>query len=325
MRLKTFTANTMSEAMARVREALGEDAIIVSAEEVDGGTQVLAAIESEEPAMLSDDEASDAIHMALVNHGIVPRIAERLVRAAASLGIDNDVRALAAALDSSYRFAPITAGRIALVGPPGAGKTVTCAKLATRAVLAGHAVQVVTADTVRAGAVEQLAALTRILGLDLYGAEQPDELDTILAESPPDALVIIDMPGVNPYLEHELDEVAAFVRAAPVEPVLVLPAGGDVYDMVEMARGFARLGCQRFIPTRVDMAHRLGGLVAIADAAKLAFAEVGISASVADGLRPLSAVGLARLLLPAPEPAPRAEAPAATAAEPALEPVRVAS
>jgi flagellar biosynthesis protein FlhF len=57
------------------------------------------------------------------------------------------------------------------------------------------------------------------------------------------------------------------------------------------------------VPTRVDMAHRLGGLIAIADAAKLGFSEVGLSASIADGLRTLSPVSLARLLLPLPEPA----------------------
>jgi flagellar biosynthesis protein FlhF len=323
MRLKTFTAKTMSEAMALVRGELGDDAIIVSAEEADGGTRVLAAIESEDLPMLGDAEASDAIHMALVNHGVVPRIAERIVAAAASLGVDNDVRALAAALDSFYRFAPITGGRIALVGPPGAGKTVTCAKLATRAVLAGQPVQVVTADTVRAGAVEQLAALTRILGVDLYGAEKPDELQDILAESSEDALVIIDTPGINPYVDSEFEEIAALVNAVPVEPVLVLPAGGDIYDMVEMARSFARLGCQRLVPTRVDMAHRLGGLVAIAETARLAFAEIGLSPSVADGLRPLGPVGLARLLLPLPEPTPQA-APAEPPS-PLLEPVRVAS
>jgi flagellar biosynthesis protein FlhF len=300
MRLRNFTAPSMTEAMALVREELGADAIIVSAESVDGVTSVLAAVETEEMPPAGGDAFADAIHMALVNHGVLPRLSERLVLAAASLGADTAVRALAAALDGLVRFQPITTGRIALVGAPGSGKTLTCAKLATRAVLAGDPVQVVTTDTVRAGATEQLAALTRILGLDLFVAGSPEELQRFVSTVPADDLVLIDTAGTNPYVDAERDEVAELVAAAAAEPVLVLPAGGDVYDTVEMARAFAAIGCRRLLPTRVDMAYRLGSLLSAADAVQLAFAELGLSASVADGLKKVSAVALARLLLPDP-------------------------
>jgi flagellar biosynthesis protein FlhF len=313
MRLRNFTASSMAEAMALVREALGADAIIVSAESEGGLTSVLAAVETEEPPPAEGDPFTDAIHMALVNHGVLPRLSERLVLAAASLGADTGVRALAAALDGLFRFQPLTAGRAALVGPPGAGKTLTCAKLATRAVLAGDPVQVVTTDTVRAGATEQLASLTRILGLELLVAGSPEELRRFLATAPDDELVLIDTAGTNPYVKTECDELAALVDAAGAEPVLVLPAGGDVYDTVEMARAFAALGCRRLVPTRVDMAIRLGALLSAADAVPLAFAEFGLSASVADGLCKVTPVALARLLLPdppedaAPQPFPDTE------------------
>jgi flagellar biosynthesis protein FlhF len=305
MRLRNFTASSMTEAMALVRNELGADAIIVSAETVDGVTSVLAAIETEEPAPEGGDEFSDAIHVALVNHGVLPRLAERLVLAAAHLGANTDVRALGAALDGIFRFAPVTTGRVALVGPPGSGKSLTCAKLATRAVLAGNPVQVITTDTVRAGATEQLASLTRILGVELLVAGSPEELRRFISDAPAEDLVLIDTAGTNPYLDAERDELAALIEAAAAEPILVLPAGGDVYDTVEMAREFARIGCRRLLPTRVDMAHRLGALLSAADAVQLAFAELGLSASIADGLKPLTPVTLARLLLPdPPEAAP---------------------
>ena len=63
--------------------------------------------------------------------------------------------------------------RMILLGPPGAGKTLTAAKLAARLCLAGHRPMVITADGRRAGAVEQLAAFTRLLDLDLMVAPHP--------------------------------------------------------------------------------------------------------------------------------------------------------
>jgi flagellar biosynthesis protein FlhF len=306
MRLRTFTAPSMTEAMALVRSELGADAIIVSAESEGGVTSVLAAIETEEAPPAGDDPFIDTIHTALINHGVLPRLSERVVLAAASLGADTEIRALAAALDGLFRFQPVTTGRIALVGAPGSGKTLTCAKLATRAVLAGDPVQVVTTDTVRAGASEQLAALTRILGLELLVAGSPDELRRFVSMAPDEDLVLIDTAGTNPYVDAERDELAELVAAAAAEPVLVHAAGGDVYDTVEMARAFSAIGCRRLLPTRVDMAWRLGSLLSAADAAQLAFAEIGLSASVADGIRKVTPVTLARLLLPDP---PEADAP----------------
>jgi flagellar biosynthesis protein FlhF len=315
MRLRSFTASSMSEAMALVRSELGADAIIVSADTADGITSVIAAVETEDAAPQGGDAFTEAIHAALVNHGVLPRLCERLVMAAACLGADTQVRALGAALGGLFRFKPIGSGRVALVGPPGSGKSLTCAKLATRAVLAGDPLRIITTDTVRAGATEQLASLTRILGIELLVAGSPDELRRFVAAAAPDDLVLIDTPGTNPYLDDELGEVAAFVEAAAAEPVLVLGAGGDVYDTVEMARSFAAIGCRRVVPTRVDMAHRLGSLLSAADAAQLAFAELGISASVADGLKKMSPVALARLLLADPLPQEAADKPVLDSAQ----------
>jgi flagellar biosynthesis protein FlhF len=325
MRLRSFVAKNMTEAMALVKEALGPDAIIVSAEPVDGGVRIITTTETDE-APPNGNATSDAVHIALINHGVMPRLAERLALMAAGLGAENAILALAAALNSLMRFNPISTGRFALVGSPGAGKTQTCAKLATRAVLAGFPVQVITTDTVRAGATEQLAAQTRVLGLDLLVADGPDELKSATATAGLD-LVLIDTPGINPYLDDDREELSAIVEAASAEPVLVLPAGGDIYDTTEMARAFAELGCRRLIPTRLDMAHRLGGLLAASDTAQLAFAEFGVSPSVADGLRSGTPAHLARLLLPEPIPATSAE-PAPTPAstpEPAPEVEKAAS
>ena len=72
-----------------------------------------------------------------------------------------------------------------LVGPPGAGKTLTVARLATRLVMAGITPMVITADGKRAGATEQLAAFTRLLGISLIVASHPVTLGRALTRRQP--------------------------------------------------------------------------------------------------------------------------------------------
>jgi len=113
-------------------------------------------------------------------------------------------------------------------------------------------------------------------------------------------LLLIDTPGVNPYSAGDRRELAALIDACDCEPLLVLPAGSDAVDAVEMARAFQDLGCRRFIATRLDMVRRLGSILAIADRLALGFAEAGTGPEIATGLTQVTPVALARLLLPPP-------------------------
>jgi flagellar biosynthesis protein FlhF len=178
---------------------------------------------------------------------------------------------------------------------------VSIAKLATRAVLAGRPVRLVTADTVRAGGIQQLQAFADILGISLHTADNPDRLAPVAVGSAGE-LTLIDSPGVNPYSAGDRRELAELIAASAAEPVLVMAAGGDAVDTAEMAEVFRDLGCSRVILTRLDMAHRLGSAVAAADTLGLAFGEAGVSPAIADGLRPFTPAVLASLLLSAARP-----------------------
>ncbi len=315
MRLRSFTAKTMREAMTQVREAMGDDAIIISTHRNarGGGIQITAAIDPARsggekaetaPPPLNRAELAERLARTLAWHGIPSRLVERLSLDALALPTGDPELALAGALDSAFRFQPLkreTRRPLMLVGPSGVGKTVTIAKLAAQATLAGETVTVVTTDALRAGGYEQLDAFIRLLNRPLFTADTPDELAAVVHRAGPSGHVLIDTPGVNPFKSGELDTTREFTAATNAEPVLCLPAGGDAVEAGEIAVAFQLAGVRRMIATRLDAARRIGGLLAAADTALLAFAAATVSASVAQGMHAMSAKSLAQLLLRDPD------------------------
>ncbi|HYC13841.1 MAG TPA: AAA family ATPase [Stellaceae bacterium] len=305
MHLRNYTAPTIQEAMALVRQELGPDAIIISTDDdPEDGARVTAALERAEPDIdetYATADVTDILSEALAAGGVPVPLAEKLLMASLTFDTEDEISALSGALAATFSFAPVPEqGRtrpLLMVGPPGAGKTMTVAKLAARAVIARRPVRVIAADTVRAGAIEQIAAVARILGISLTTAESGGRLALAVASAAPEELVLIDGFGINPYNAADRRELAALIAAAGAEPMLVLAAGGDALDTVEIARIFRDLGCSRMTATRLDLTSRLGSLLAAADAAKLAFAEAGTAPEIADGLLPLDPLLLARRLL----------------------------
>jgi flagellar biosynthesis protein FlhF len=315
MRLKTFSAGTMDEAMRRVRQELGDDAVILSTKR-DGrsGVLVTAGLEDEPLAQASisqprdlprNDTAAldglDRIAARLEFNNVPAAIADRLLNAAAELSTENPTLALAAALDAQFAFAPLIDEAPALpllfIGPPGAGKTSSLAKLAIRARLAGVAVGAVSCDMLRAGAEAQLATYTRRLDIPAFRARDAQTLTRALASLPSEGLRLIDSAGSNPQSESDLAEISTLIAAGDAEPILVLAAGGDPAETADQARIYARLGARRLIVTKLDTVRRLGSLLAAAAAGGLALCEFGLSPQIGDGLVPMNPVSLARLLM----------------------------
>lgn len=310
MRLRTFDAPTISEAMRMVRTELGEDAIIVSTESERGRrpARVVAAIEDDPPIPLvstplntNDLPADEAIERALAFHGLPSPLIQQMLDAAREFLAEGALLALSASIDTVVGFQPLceqTQSRpILLFGPPGAGKTLSAAKLLLRARQAGRPAAAISTDVARAGGIEQLEAFTRILDLPLESAASPREMAAMVADIS-DRLVVVDTAGANLFDETDLDTLAHLAIAAGAEPVAVFAASGDVAETVELAAQAASIGCRRMLVSRIDIARRLGSLITAAEASGLALADVGVSPQVADGLTPLNPVSLARLLMP---------------------------
>ena len=276
MRLKLYRAPGVAEAMARVRAEMGLDALILATRQVADGVELTAALEVEDEDPPPDPERQRQ----LAWHGVPERLAERLQGPLPA--------ALAAALPFGRLDLDGAAKPLLLAGPPGAGKTLSVARLATRFVMAGSSPLIITADGRRAGATEQLAAFTRLLGLTLIVASHPATLARALLRRQPGAPVLLDAPGTDPSDPAQSDEIAGLAATADAVTALVLPAGLDPGESADLAAAFAASGATLLIATKMDLARRFGGVLAAADAGRLAFAEAGVGPGAADGLTELT-------------------------------------
>jgi flagellar biosynthesis protein FlhF len=327
MRVKSFEAATMAQAMERVRVELGEYAILLSSEAGAGGkgVRVTAALEEDdggwkapaetlgfsappEPAVAEAPTPSPRAHLLrqcqeILGFHSVPldlhaRLEESLSRAAGSGSV---TECFTQAFAHHYRFTPIavrlSSEAVMLVGPPGVGKTITIAKLAAQTALAHIPTLVVTTDSERAGGVAQLKSFTDLLKVPLVVAETSEKLRKILATTDKRHAVFIDSGGVNPYHAGALQELGKLVAAGAIEPILTCSAGMDCAEAAELATSFRYLGAERLLITKVDTARRYGSLLTAADSAGLSFAGISRRPFVGDEVETLTAAGLAELVL----------------------------
>lgn len=279
MHLRIIRAETMAEALRMARAELGAEALILSSRRIKGGVELTAA--SEPPA---DEPAPVPLEPIRVR----PAGAPHEVSLLAAHGVP-------AALAGALADAPPGGGRLAfqplklaagqppilLAGPPGAGKTLTAAKLAARLCACGVRPMIITADGRRAGAIEQLAAFTKLLDLDLMVAPHPATVARALARRG-QVPAIIDGAGLDPFAPAEAELIAATAAAAAATLVLVLPANLDAEEAAAIAAAHVRLGASHLIATRLDQARRVGAVVAAA-AQGLAIAGFGTGPGAADG------------------------------------------
>ncbi|MDR0735709.1 MAG: flagellar biosynthesis protein FlhF [Zoogloeaceae bacterium] len=144
-------------------------------------------------------------------------------------------------------------GVYALMGPTGVGKTTTTAKLAARCVLRHGAskVALVTTDSYRIGAYEQLRIYGRILGVTVYLAKDAEELRQILNELAHKHMVLIDTMGMS-QKDKLVAELNAMLANSAVRRLLLLSAtarGDTLDDVVRAYRGGDLSGC---ILTKID-------------------------------------------------------------------------
>jgi flagellar biosynthesis protein FlhF len=154
---------------------------------------------------------------------------------------------------------------VVLVGPTGVGKTTTIAKLAARAKLAeGRRIGLVTLDTFRIAAVDQLQKYAGIIGLPLAVAADPVELQAAVKSLARDGaeVVFVDSAGRSQRDELKMAELREFLGALPgAEVHLVLSTTTHPKTVRSVAERFTAAGYRRVILTKLDEAASFGALL----------------------------------------------------------------
>jgi flagellar biosynthesis protein FlhF len=188
---------------------------------------------------------------------------------------------------------------IALVGPTGVGKTTTVAKLAANFKLAhGVRVGLVTVDTYRIAAVEQLKTYAEIIDLPLSVVNDPAEMPRALDELGAVDLVFIDTAGRSPRDEVKIRELGEFLlQARPDEVHLVLSAVAGHRSLRAALDRFASVQVDRLILTKLDEADSLGGVLAVLGLSNRPVSYLTTGQAVPDDIEPADRRRLARLIL----------------------------
>lgn len=158
-------------------------------------------------------------------------------------------------------------GVYALVGPTGVGKTTTVAKLAARAVLRHGAAKValVTTDTYRIGAQDQLRIYGRILGTPVFAVRDENDLEMTLSDLSGRHLVFIDTVGMSQRDKRLAEQVALLCgEQRDVKRLLLLGAPSQGVTLEEVARAYSGPGLIGCILTKIDEALTYGPVLDVA-------------------------------------------------------------
>jgi flagellar biosynthesis protein FlhF len=158
----------------------------------------------------------------------------------------------------------VSGGIMAIVGPTGAGKTTTIAKLAARWCMrhGSQDLALVSTDGYRIGAREQLMTYARILGAPMHAANGGRDLARVLERLKSKKLILIDTAGMGPHDVRLTEQLAALqLGAARARVLLALPAQGEGHALEEIVQAFARLNPVACILTKVDEAASLGAVI----------------------------------------------------------------
>jgi len=150
-----------------------------------------------------------------------------------------------------------------VVGPTGVGKTTTIAKLAANMTFAeGKSVALITLDTYRVSAAQQLRTFAEIIGIPISVVFNCADLKESIRHYRDKDIIFVDTAGRSPYNEENMEELRQFIEAArPDETILVLSVTTDSSDLVSIFKRFDDIGVDKVIFTKLDEARHYGQIL----------------------------------------------------------------
>jgi len=229
-----------------------------------------------ESATARIDPQLESYRSELLAHGASPGVVDRWLRSANSFAANVDEieqprwlehlqRSVARELKIAgpIRTQPGDRHVVALVGPTGVGKTTTIAKLAAGfRIEQKRRVGLVTIDTFRIAAVQQLKAYAEIMDLPMEVVEQPEQMSSAMDNLGDVDLVLIDTAGRSPRNDVRIDQLVELLRAAkPDETHVVLSATCSADAVRTVLEGFAHARPTAAILTKLDEASQTAGVL----------------------------------------------------------------
>jgi flagellar biosynthesis protein FlhF len=328
MRLKSFFANTIEEAIGLARQELGPDAMLVNSKRTGAEAQhlgmyeVVVCGETEERGRRKTPEGETELGKdgrsgaSRPFTGAAEKLSQdvweirqqmeklaltlaRSGRGPGSVAFDPELsRAFTALTDAeldtelAYDIvgklsSPVTAGTlrselaklvtadsalgnegaparaVALIGPPGSGKTSALVKLAVQqGIGAGRSVEILTTDTFRIAAAEELRSYAAILGIGCQVLETPAGLARAITEFRTKDLILIDTPGLCQAEWAACEELAELMSAhGSIDAHLVLSASMRAADLRRIAEQYSIFRPRKLLFTHMDETQTFGPLV----------------------------------------------------------------
>ena len=188
--------------------------------------------------------------------------------------------------------------RVSLIGATGVGKTTTIAKLAAEAIQSGARVALVTIDTYRIAAVEQLKVYGDIMGLPVEVVLSPEQLQEAFRRHRDKDLILIDTAGRSPQDQLRIEELNEFLgQGAGVENCLVLAATTDERLQQRTLQAFSKLPLSRLIFTKLDETDRCGALINLPTSSNLPLAYLTNGQKVPEDIMLAEAQKVAELVM----------------------------
>ncbi|HMQ21263.1 MAG TPA: hypothetical protein PKE00_02170 [Planctomycetota bacterium] len=319
MILRRIVAPSMAKALERVQRELGPDALIVGTDREDECAVVYARRAETSPVAQAPTKRApravtpiEALEAQLSEAAVSKPVQAAVLRAVGGLDsqlVKRGSRALPGIarriLAGLFRTERLRGKRIALVGPTGVGKTTTIAKLAARDALErGRSTAIITTDTYRVAAVEQLRAFADMMDLPFRVAFTPQDLREALDAFADRDRVWIDSAGRSPRDENALRGLRGSFRGLDIDVLLCLPAAGRRRDLEVAFRSFGAFEPEGLVVCKWDETDVYGEVLSMAIERDMPIIGQGTGQRVPEDWQDADAQRFALELLPSEEHTP---------------------
>ena len=190
-------------------------------------------------------------------------------------------------------------GNVVLVGPTGVGKTTTIAKLAGKlSLIDKKSVGLITVDTYRIGAVEQLKTYAEIMNIPFKVVVTLKDMEEAIKELSYCDVVLIDTTGRSSKNSMQISELRAFIDKSKSKDIhLVISSGSKDKDVVNIIEAYRSLSFTRMIVTKLDETMSYGVILSIANAAKVPISYITTGQNVPEDIQVPTKEKLVRLIL----------------------------